>query len=120
MVIFLALAPPGDERRELLELDGRGLGVVLPAFGQWRLVMPELARWPGAVEEQEVRRDAGVGREHPVKQPDDGVEVEVLEQPLLDASAGGMDGLERVVTVLLKKLARLEAEVAELKANRRR
>lgn len=31
-----------------------------------------------------------------------------------------MDGLERVVTVLLKKLARLEAEVAELKANRRR
>lgn len=29
-----------------------------------------------------------------------------------------MDGLERVVTVLLKKLARLEAEVAELKAKR--
>jgi hypothetical protein len=37
-----------------------------------------------------------------------------------DGCEVGMDGLEGVVMVLLKKLARLEAEVAELKANRRR
>ena len=40
-----------------------------------------------AVEEQEVRRDARVRSEDAVGQPDDGVEIEVLEQFFLDAGA---------------------------------
>ena len=66
------------QSREFLELDGRGFGVVLPAFGQRLFVIPDFARRPGAVEEQDVRRDAGVRREHAVGQPDDGVQVEIL------------------------------------------
>ena len=62
-------------------------GVVLPAFGQRLFVIPDFARRAGAVEEQDVRRDAGVGREHAVGQADDGVQVEFLEQFFLDAGA---------------------------------
>jgi len=29
-LVFFALVPPRDQRREFLELDGRGFGVVLP------------------------------------------------------------------------------------------
>ena len=66
---------------------GCGLGVVLPAFGQRLLVVPDFFRRPGAVEEQQVGRDARVRREHAVGQPDDRVQVEVLEQFLLDPRA---------------------------------
>ena len=66
---------------------GCGLGVVLPAFGQRLFVIPDFPRRAGAVEEQQVRRDARVGREHAVGQADDGVEVEFLEQFFLDARA---------------------------------
>ena len=62
VVRFLALVPPRDERREFLELDGRGFGVVLPAFGQRLFVIPDFACRAGAVEEQQVRRDAGRAR----------------------------------------------------------
>src|SRR5205807_2263997 len=31
--ILLSLAPPTDQRREFLKLDGRGFGVVLPPSG---------------------------------------------------------------------------------------
>ena len=75
------------QRREFLELDRRGFGVVLPAFWQRLLVIPDFARRAGAVEEQQIRRDAGVGREHAVRQPDDGVQVEFLEQFFFDAGA---------------------------------
>ena len=81
------LVPPCNERREFLELDGGGFGVVLPAFRQRLLVIPDFACRAGAVEEQQVRRDAGVGRKHAVRQPDDGVQVEFLEQFFLDAGA---------------------------------
>ena len=64
-----------------------GLGVVLAAFGQRLLVVPDVLGRAGAVEEEQVRRDAGVGREDAVGQADDGVQVELLEQFLLDAGA---------------------------------
>ena len=51
------------------------------------LVIPDLARRPGAVEEKEVRRDAGVGREDAVREADDGVEIEPAEQLFLDPRA---------------------------------
>lgn len=34
VLIFFALAPPGNQWREFLELDGGGFGVILPAVGQ--------------------------------------------------------------------------------------
>ena len=81
------LVPPFDALSEFLELDGGGLGVVFPTFGQRLLVIPDLACRAGAVEEQDVRRDAGVRRKDAVGQADDGVEVEFLEQFFLDAGA---------------------------------
>ena len=86
-VVLLALAPPGQAGGELLELDRLGLGVVLPALGQGVLVVPDFLGRAGAVEEQQVRGDGGVGREDAVGQAHDGVEVELLEQLLLDAGA---------------------------------
>ena len=86
-LIFLAARPPCDERGEFLELDGRGFGLVFPALGEWVLVIPDFARRPGAVEEKEVRGDAGVGREDAVREADDGVEIERAEQFVLDARA---------------------------------
>ena len=85
-ICLAGLAPPRLTVGKFLELDGRGFGVVLSAFGQRLFVIPDFARRPGAVEEQHVRRDAGVGREHAIGQPDDGVQVELLEQFLLDAA----------------------------------
>ncbi len=86
-VVLFAVVPPLEAIGEFLELDGLGLGVVLPAFGQRLLVVPDFFGRAGAVEEEEVRRDARVGREDAVGQPDDGVEVEFLEQFFLDAGA---------------------------------
>ena len=87
LVVFLALLPPGEAAGEFLELDGGGLGVVLAAFGQGLLVVPDFLGGAGTVEKEEIGRDAGIGREHPVGQADDGVEVELLEKFLLDAGA---------------------------------
>ena len=87
VVHVLTFAPPLAQSCKLFKLDGRGFGVVLPAFGQRLLVIPDFARWAGAVEEQQVRRDAGVGRKHAARQPDDGVQVEFLKQFFLDAGA---------------------------------
>ena len=86
-LVFFSLIPPFEAVGELLELDGLGLGVVLPALGQRLLVVPDFFGRAGAVEEQQVGRDAGVGREDAVGQADDGVQVELLEQFLLDAGA---------------------------------
>jgi hypothetical protein len=84
-LVLFAFVPPRHERREILELDRRGLGVVLPAFGQRLFVIPDFARRSRAVEEQDVRGNAGVRREHAIGQAHDGVQVEFLEQLFLDA-----------------------------------
>ena len=84
---LFAFFPPCHQWREFLELDRCGLCVVLPAFGQRLLVIPDILRRAGAVEEKDVRGDAGVGREDAVGQAHDGVEIEILEQFFLDASA---------------------------------
>jgi len=53
-------APTSHERREFLELDRRRLRVILAPFRQWLFIIPYLPRRPGPVEEQDIRRDAGV------------------------------------------------------------
>ena len=85
--IFLPVGPPLDQGGEFLELDGGCFGVVLAAFGERLFVIPDLAGRAGAVEEQDVGGDAGVGGKDTVGQADDGVEVEFLEEFFLDASA---------------------------------
>ena len=45
--VLFSLVPPCHQRREFLELDGRGFGVVLPAFGQGLFVIPDFARQIG-------------------------------------------------------------------------
>ena len=83
----MPVIPPFEAAGEFLELDGLGFGVVLPAFGQRLLVVPDFFGRMGAVEEHEVRRDARVGSEDTVGQADDGVEIEVFEQFFFDAGA---------------------------------
>ena len=43
-VVLFALVPPLEAAGEFLELDRLGLGVVLPAFGQRLLVVPDFFR----------------------------------------------------------------------------
>jgi hypothetical protein len=77
-------------RPELLVLERLRLGVILPPPGQRVLVLPDFsgaeALLVGRVrlEEEDVGGDAGVGRKDAVGQPDDRVQVELLEQSLLD------------------------------------
>ena len=86
-VVLFALIPPGDAVGKFFELNRLGLGVVLPAFGQWLLVIPDIFGRPGAVEEDEIGWNARVGREDAVGQADNGVEIKVLQQFFLDAGA---------------------------------
>ena len=85
--VFLALVPPLQAWREFLELHGLGFGVVLPAFGQRLLVVPDVLGRAGAVEEEEIGGDRRVWGEDAVWQADDRVEVEFLEEFLFDAGA---------------------------------
>ena len=86
-VVLFALVPPGDAVGKLFELDRLCFGVILPAFGERLLVVPDVFRGTGAVEEEEIRRNARVWSEDAVGQADDGVEIEVFEQFFLDAGA---------------------------------
>lgn len=86
-LVFFALVPPGNAVGEFLELDGLGLGVVLPAFGQRLFVVPDFLCRSTPVEEQQIGRNAGVGREHAAREPYNRVQIELFEQFLLDSSA---------------------------------
>lgn len=86
-LILLPIVPPRQAAGKLLELDRLGLGVVLPAFRQGLFVVPDLPGRPSTVEEEEVGGDAGIGGEDPVGEADDGVEVELLEELLLNPGA---------------------------------
>src|SRR2546426_2357732 len=86
-VVLLSIFPPSHAVGKLLELDGLSFGVVLPAFGQRVLIIPDVFRQPGAIKEQQVSWNACIGRKDTVGKPDDGMKVELLEQFLLDAGA---------------------------------
>src|ERR1041384_7175911 len=78
-VVLFALLPPGDAVGEFFELYRLSFGVVLPAFGQGLLVVPDVFRRAGTVEEHEIGGNAGVGCEDSVWQTDDRVKIEVLQ-----------------------------------------
>ena len=75
-----AFVPPGDQWLKFLKLHRLGLGVVLQTLANRLLVIPDSLGWAGAVEEQQVGRDDGIGGKDAVGQAHDGVQVEVLEQ----------------------------------------
>jgi hypothetical protein len=75
---LFAVVPPRLTFSELVELNWRRRRIVLPAFWEGVFVIPDVLRWPGAVEEQDVSLDAGIRGEYPVRQADNGVQVEVL------------------------------------------
>ena len=70
---------------ELAQGDRPGLGVLLVPLRQLVLKVPDRLRRFPLGEEEQIGADAGVGVEDAVGQPDDGVEVAALQQPLLDA-----------------------------------
>jgi hypothetical protein len=69
--------------------SSKRIGIVLVYFfstlGQRNLVVPDSFRRPGAIEEEEVGRDRGVGRENAIRKAHDRVKVELLGQLLLDS-----------------------------------
>ena len=69
---------------ELFKLHGLGFGVVLPAFRKRLLVVPNVFGGSGAVKEKEIRRNGRIGGEDAVRQPDNRVEVELLQEFLFD------------------------------------
>src|SRR5690606_30281046 len=85
LLVLLPLVPPLLLRRELLDPERLGLRVALVALGVWVLVEPDLLRRLALCEEEQVRLDAGVGAEDPLRQPDDRVKVGFLHQLLFDA-----------------------------------
>ena len=91
MLVLGAVRPPCLLGFELLDPDGLGLVIRLDTLGIGVLVIPDLFRGLAFLEEEEVRLDAGVRGEDAVREPDDGVEValgqEFLLDPALDALA---------------------------------
>ena len=68
----------------MLDADRLGHRVGLLPVGDAVLVEPDLLGRLALLEEQQVGADAGVGLEHAVGQPDDGVQVALLQQVLLE------------------------------------
>lgn len=89
---FFAVVPPVHYGLAVFQAHGLRLAEVLVAFGHVEAVEPGfLGAEPCrrafrlfVVEEQDVRRDAGVGAKDAARQANDGVQVEFAEQLLLD------------------------------------
>ncbi len=86
-VVLSSLIPPRDAVGEFLKLNRGGLGVVLSSLRQWLLVVPDILRGAGSVEEQNVCGNAGLGSKHAVGQSHDRVQIEFLQQFFLNATA---------------------------------
>ena len=83
LIVFFAFVPPGNTVGKLFKLNRLRLGVVLPAFGERLLVVPDIFGGTGTVKEDEIGWNAGVGREDAVGQADDGVEIKVFSSSSL-------------------------------------
>ena len=92
-----AVLPPDDDGIEVLQLHRLRLGEVLVALRHVEAVEPGLLGGLGAVEEEDVRRDRGVGREDAPGHADHGVQVEFRKQLLLDAHLGVVRAEEKAV-----------------------
>lgn len=90
MLIFFTLMPPFEAGRKLLKLHRRGLGVALSAFGERLIVIPDILRRAGAIEEKKIGGNACIWSKYAVRKSHDSVKVEVLEEFLLDASTNAV------------------------------
>lgn len=82
---LVGLAPPLALGLELLDADRLALVVALGAGRIGMLVVPNFRCRRALGEEEQVRADAGVRIEDAVGQADDGVQVALVEQGLLDS-----------------------------------
>src|SRR5262245_23493743 len=87
VLILESLVPPFKTWLESLKVERLTLGVLSSPLWRRQFVIPDLSRRARTVEKQNVCRDASVGREHTIRQPNNRVKVEVREQLLFDSSA---------------------------------
>ena len=69
----------------MLQLHRLRLGEMLVALGHIEAVEPSLLRRVGVVKEKNIRGDTRIGRKDAARQADDGVQVKLRKQLLLDA-----------------------------------
>lgn len=81
---LVTVVPPRFDRVEVLEAHGLRLAEMLVALGHVEAVEPGLLGRMRAVKEEDVRRDARIGREDAAGQPDNGVQVALGHELLLD------------------------------------
>ena len=93
----LPVVPPGKHRVKVLQLHGLGLGEVLIALGHIQPVEPGLLGGTGAVKEQDVRGDGGVGGEDAAGHADDGMEVKLRQELFLDVDLGVVGAEQKAV-----------------------
>ena len=93
----LPVIPPGHNRVKVLQLHGLGLGEVLVALGHVQPIEPGLLGGAGAVKEQDVRGDGGIGGEDAAGHTDDGMEVKLRQQLFLDVDLGVVGAEEEAV-----------------------
>ena len=85
---LLPIAPPIHGGGEVLQLHGFGLREVLIPLGHVQPIEPSLLGGAGAVEEEDVGGDGGIGRKDAAGHTNDGVEVELRQQLLFQVDLG--------------------------------
>lgn len=85
---LLAVVPPLHHGIKMLQLHGLGLGEVLVALRHIQTVEPSLLGGLGAVKEQDVGGDGGIGRKDTARHTDHGMQVEFGQQLFLDVQLG--------------------------------
>ena len=91
------MVPPGLEGGEEVLGHGAGLGEGFAFLREGKAVEPGFSGGAGAVEEEEVGGDGGVGGEDAGGEADDGVEVEVVEEALLEGALDGVVAEEEAI-----------------------
>ena len=76
--------------------DAAVFGVLLDAFGEWELVVPDFFGGFAFGEENQVGVYSGIGVEHTLGQADDGVDITFFKEFFLD---GGFDAFAKKRTV---------------------
>ena len=93
----LALVPPGLEGCKEVLGHGAGLGEGFALLREGKAIEPGLLGGAVAVEEEDVGGDGGVGGEDAGGQTDDGVEIEVVEEALLEGALDGVVAKEEAI-----------------------
>ena len=94
---LLTVVPPRFRRGEVFELHRFGLAEVLVPFGHIQPVEPGGAGGAGAVKEQNIGGDGGIGGKDAARQTDDGVQVEFMQQFLFDVQLGVVGAEQKAV-----------------------